>query len=69
MATRQMFLEAVRASYWRQDNGVAIFLRYHGELPPDFESAVALVQSLIGANGLRYLWLKGKMHKIVPLWD
>lgn len=68
MATRQMFLEAIGASYWRT-NGLAIFMRYEGAVPEDIDAAQALVANQVGARGLHYVWLRGKMHTVRPLWD
>lgn len=68
-APRQMFLEAVGASYWRADNGVARFLRYDGPTPTNFDAALVLARVQLGADAVNYLWLRGKMHTIRPLWD
>ncbi len=68
-ATRQKFLEAVGASYWRADNGVARFLRYDGPTPTDFDAALELARVQLGADAVNYLWLGGQMHTIRPLWD
>lgn len=68
MATRQMFLEAIGASYWRP-NGCAVFMRYQRDVPEDLAAAQALAASLVGARGLHYIWLRGRMHTVRPLWD
>lgn len=67
-ATRQMFLEAIGASYWRP-NGCATFMRYRGELPQDLAAAQALAEAQLGPEGLRYIWYRGRMHTVRPLWD
>lgn len=68
MATRQMFLEAIGASYWRL-NGCATFMRYLGEKPKDLAAARALAAEQLGELGLHYIWLGGTMHTVQPLWN
>lgn len=67
MATRQMFLEAIGANYWRL-NGCATFMRYLGENPKDLAAAQALAAEQLGKRGLHFIWLGGMMHTVQPLW-